>query len=173
MSDEKIYFGASDKLPKGYTRFANMADLINSSQVKRYGRYKVDNRRLNKIFHPENIKKNKKNKEDELRIKIYENSIRAVTKKYESGDIPTGHDIIKYNKAYDGLIKLGVIPKFDRINFDKKEDDIILPKKVERQIDKEIDVLLKKNKINDDDILKAEERLLKYAFDNPAFSKGL
>lgn len=160
MLEERIYFGASDRLPKGYDRFANMTDLVNASQIKRFGRYKVDSRRLNHILHPPNSKQEKKNKEDKAKIFTFDQTISRLRKLHEDGEPLTGQQIIRYNKAYDGLIKLGKTPKYPRINFNKKEEDIKLPKKAERQIDKEISKLLKKNKITDDDILKAEERLL-------------
>jgi hypothetical protein len=43
---EKLYCGVQEPLPKTYTKFGTMKDCAEKNQVKRYGRYKVDSKKI-------------------------------------------------------------------------------------------------------------------------------
>jgi hypothetical protein len=138
--EERIYYGPEEKLPKGYTRFASMIDILNSTQVKRYGRYKIDNRLLSSILKPKDSKKFKKQKIDEQKLAIYKRTLNLLTEKYNKGEIFNGPQIKRYNTAYDNLTKLlGRKPKVERLDFTNKK---IENKNVMKKVSKKIDLII-------------------------------
>ena len=87
MSDEKIYFGVKDKLPKGYTRFAGINDITNETQVKRWGRYRIDSRKINYILNEKEKEKTGVQKRNEFYSD--RGKVIALLRKLRNSDLET------------------------------------------------------------------------------------